>query len=465
MFLDTVKAQRYLDRALARGGDFAELFEEEKWTCSVSMLNGKIEAANSGERWGLSIRIFDGLRTVYGYTNEQDDEKIMAVIDQLAESIGRKRQAECRLLQPQEIVDQHAPEIPVQSVTLKQRRQLMQRANDALLSYDPVIKKAMVNLADEDQTVIIASSEGKFVRDNRQRTRMRMQAVAVEGDRMQNSAKAPGAHAGYEFYDQIDIEAMAQDAARTAKVMLNADECPSGEMTVVIDNGFGGVIFHEACGHSLEATSVAYGNSVFCGKLGQKVASELVNAVDDGTIPHAWGSNNIDDEGYPCRRNLLIENGILKGYLIDPLNARRMEMEATGSSRRQDYTFEPTSRMTNTFLLNGTSTVEEIIADTSLGLYAKRLGGGSVNPVTGDFNFAVLEAYMIRGGQIAEPVRGATLIGNGAEILFKIDKIADNGSREQGMCGSKSGSIPTDVGQPTIRVRSMTVGGKGGKLK
>ena len=152
MFLDTVKAQRYLDRALARGGDFAELFEEEKWTCSVSMLNGKIEAANSGERWGLSIRIFDGLRTIYGYTNEQDDEKIMAVIDQLAESIGRKRQAECRLLQPQEIADQHAPEIPVQSVTLKQRRQLMQRANDALLSYDPVIKKAMVNLADEDQS-------------------------------------------------------------------------------------------------------------------------------------------------------------------------------------------------------------------------------------------------------------------------------------------------------------------------
>ena len=236
-------------------------------------------------------------------------------------------------------------------------------------------------------------------------------------------------------------------------------------MTVVIDNGFGGVIFHEACGHSLEATSVAYGNSVFCGKLGQKVASELVNAVDDGTIPHAWGSNNIDDEGQATRRNLLIENGVLKGYLIDPLNARRMGMEATGSARRQDYTFEPTSRMTNTFLLNGTSTFEEIIADTPLGLYAKRLGGGSVNPVTGDFNFAVLEAYMIRDGKLAEPVRGATLIGNGAEILFRIDKIADNGSREQGMCGSKSGSIPTDVGQPTIRVTHMTVGGKGGKLK
>lgn len=278
MFLDTKKAQRYLDRALARGGDFAELFEEEKWTCSASMLNGKLEGANSGLRWGLSIRIFDGLRTVYGYTNEQEEEKILTVIDQLTAAIGRKRRAECPADPGTNYSGSARPGNSRAKRDVSPAPGFDAAANDALLNYDPVIKKAIVNLADEDQTVIIASSDGRLVRDNRQRTRLRMQAVAMDGDRMQNSAKAPGAHAGYEFYDQIDVEAMARDAARTAKVMLNADECPSGEMTVVIDQWFCGVIFHEACGHSLEATSVAYGNSVFCGKLGQKVASELVNA-------------------------------------------------------------------------------------------------------------------------------------------------------------------------------------------
>ena len=465
MILNKKSAQRYLDRALARGGDFAELFEEDKWSCSCSMLNGKTEGANSTKQWGLSIRIFDGLRTVYGYCSDPEEQKILQVIDELASSIGRKRQKECPAIHEVEIEDRHSVLIPLQSVTMAERRELMQRASDAILDTDPVIKKALIHLADVDQTVVIANSDGNLYRDNRQRTRIRMTAVAMDQDRMQNAMKAPGAHCGFEFYQQIDLEGLARQAAETAKVMLYADECPSGEMTVVLDNGFGGVIFHEACGHSLEATSVAYGNSVFCGKLGQKIASDIVNAVDDGTIPHAWGSNNIDDEGQKCQRNVLIENGVLKGYMIDKFNSRRMNMEATGSSRRQDYTFEPTSRMTNTFLLNGTSKFDEIIADTPFGLYAKTLGGGSVNPVTGDFNFAVNEAYMIRDGKIAEPVRGATLIGNGSDVLFRIDRIADNGSREQGMCGSKSGSVPVDVGQPTIRVSSMTVGGKGGQLK
>ena len=282
----------------------------------------------------------------------------------------------------------------------------------------------------------------------------------MDGDRMQNSAKAPGAHAGYEFYDQIDVEAMARDAARTAKVMLNADECPSGEMTVVIDNGFGGVIFHEACGHSLEATSVAYGNSVFCGKLSQKVASELVNAVDDGTIPHAWGSNTIDDEGQATRRNLLIENGVLKNYMIDRLNSRRMGMAPTGSARRESYAYAPTSRMRNTYIAAGCDDEEEIISSMGDGLYAARMGGGSVDPATGEFNFAVQEGYLVKDGKITTPVRGASLIGKGADILMKIDRVGRDMRMAQGMCGSLSGSVPTNVGQPMIRVSSITVGGR-----
>ena len=205
-------------------------------------------------------------------------------------------------------------------------------------------------------------------------------------------------------------------------------------MTVAIDNGFGGVIFHEACGHSLEATSVAKGNSVFTGKLGEQIASTKVTAIDDGTIPNAWGSLNIDDEGTPTQKNVLIENGILKSYMIDKLNARRMGMKVTGSGRRQSYKYAPTSRMTNTYIANGDNTPEEIIASISDGLYAKKMGGGSVNPVTGEFNFAVSEGYLVKNGEIQEPVRGASLIGKGSEILMNIDMVGNNMTQGQGMC-------------------------------
>jgi TldD protein len=229
---------------------------------------------------------------------------------------------------------------------------------------------------------------------------------------------------------------------------------------VIIHNGFGGVIFHEACGHGLEATSVAKNNSVFAEKIGEKVASDIVTAVDDGTIPNEWGSSNIDDEGNPTQKNILIENGILKGYMIDKLNGRRMNMEPTGSSRRQSYKYPPTSRMTNTFIASGKSNFDEIISSTEKGLFAKYMGGGSVNPATGEFNFAVMEGYLVENGKIIKPVRGATLIGKGINILKKIDMVGDNLSFGQGMCGSSSGSVPANVGQPTIRVSEITVGGR-----
>ena len=231
-------------------------------------------------------------------------------------------------------------------------------------------------------------------------------------------------------------------------------------MPVIIDNGFGGVIFHEACGHGLEATSVAKGNSVFAGKIGQMIASPVVSAVDDGTIPNEWGTINIDDEGTPSRRNLLIENGILKGYMIDKLNGRRMGMASTGSGRRESYKYAPTSRMTNTFILNGKSSLDEMISSVEKGIYAKYMGGGSVNPATGNFNFAVMEGYLIENGKITSPVRGATLIGSGSEILKKIEMVGNNLAYGQGMCGSVSGSICTIVGQPAVKVSEITVGGR-----
>jgi TldD protein len=231
-------------------------------------------------------------------------------------------------------------------------------------------------------------------------------------------------------------------------------------MTVAIENGFGGVIFHEACGHSLEATQVGIGTSEMCGKLGMQIANEKVTAIDDGTIKNAWGSVNIDDEGNPTQRNVLIENGILKNYMIDRLGSRRMGMPMTGNSRRQNYLYEPTSRMTNTFIDNGPDKNEDIIASIEYGLYAKEMGGGSVNPLTGDFNFSVREGYMVRNGKICEPVREASLIGKGSQILKDIDMVGQNLATGQGVCGSSSGSVPTDVGQPLIRVKKITVGGR-----
>jgi TldD protein len=290
-----------------------------------------------------------------------------------------------------------------------------------------------------------------------------MIAIASENGRFETSGEGPGASDGLSFFtDKVKLREIAQETAKGAITLLAAGECPSGKMPVVIGNGFGGVIFHEACGHPFEASAVSKKLSVFWDKLGKQVANPIVNAVDDGTIPNAWGSGNIDDEGFPSERTQLIKDGVLVNFMIDQFNGRRMKAKQNGHSRRQNYKFEPTSRMTNTYIDNGPHTVEEIIKATPYGLYAKKMGGGSVNPATGEFNFTVSEGYMIRDGKIAEPVKGAALVGKGDEILPRIDMIANDLARAQGMCGAASGSIPTDVGQPTLRVTEITVGGRMG---
>ncbi len=458
-------AYRLLQKAISTGGDFAEIYAERKFTSSYECLNGKLEKANSGETVGVGVRIYQGLKSVYCSSNELDEESLMEMVGNLSKSISSDERIEVKEFHEELIETKHPILKPLKQVAVKDKIALLKRADKAMREYDDCIKTVQNRYSDEVQDVTIYNTDGKMVKDHRERTRLYLMAVAQEGELRQDAGRNPGAHQGFEFYDDMNIEELARETCESAITMLHAKDCPSGEMTVVIDNGFGGVIFHEACGHSLEATSVAKGNSVFCGKLGEKIASDCVTAVDDGTIVNGWGSGNVDDEGNPCKRNVLIENGILKSYMVDRLNARRMNCEPTGSARRQDYTFEPTSRMTNTFLVNGKNTFEEIIQSTKKGLYAKQLGGGSVNPSTGEFNFSCREAYLIENGKITEPVKGATLIGNGADTLLKIDMVANNLLRAQGMCGSSSGSIPADVGQPTIRVSSMTVGGKGGKLE
>lgn len=455
--------ENVLYAALSQGGDFAEVFVEDRFNTSIKMLGGHVESSISGRDYGVGIRLFDGFNSVYGYTNDSSEENLVKVAKEIALALKSQKTDLVLNLMKKDLDNQHPIKILPSGVDKVKKIDLLKRGYQSAKDYDSLISQVTANYFDEEQNVLIANSEGLLVEDKRIRTRFSIQAVAAKDGEMQVGFYGPGASMGFEFFDTIKVEDVGEEAARIAKTMILADHCPSGVMPVVIHNEFGGVLFHEACGHSLEATSVAKGTSVFSDKLGQQIASPLVTAIDDGTLKNQWGSLNIDDEGTATQRNLLIENGILKSYLIDKLNGRRMGMESTGSGRRQSYKFAPTSRMNNTFIANGDSSFEDIIASTDQGLFAKKLGGGSVNPATGDFNFAVMEGYLIENGKITKPVRGATLIGTGAKVLENIDMVGDNQSSGQGMCGSLSGSIPTNVGQPTIRVKALTVGGRKGE--
>jgi TldD protein len=452
-----------LTAALSTGGDFAEIFVEDRTNNGIVMIGGKVESTMSGRDYGVGIRIFKGFNSVYAYTNKSDEDTLIETAKKAAQAVEGNIIDLTINLTKSDVKNINIIQIDPSKVEKTKKVQVMKKAYDIAFNYDELITQVSINYTDYIQNIMVANSEGLWKEDTRVRSRLGISSVASKDGEMQSGFFAPGASKGYEFFENLDIDYYAKEASRIAVTMVKAKYSPSGRMPVIIDNGFGGVIFHEACGHGLEATSVAKGLSVFAGKIGQQIASPIVTAIDDGSIPNEWGSFSIDDEGTQSQRNVLIENGILKGYMIDKLNARRMNMDITGSSRRQSYRFPPTSRMSNTFIDNGSSTPEEIIANTEKGLYAKHMGGGSVNPATGEFNFAVMEGYIIENGKIKEPVRGATLIGKGMEVLNKIDMVGNNLLQSQGMCGSVSGSIPANVGQPMIRVSELTVGGREGE--
>lgn len=452
--------ERVLNTALDSQADFAEVFVEHTLQQSMVLQDSKVENVGTNELSGVGIRIAQGHRSVYGHTNHTDESSLLELAGDLRLAFEGARVKKRVRLGEAEVMNAHPIQVSPDTVPVSKKVDLMKRANKSARLYSKDIKQVNVRYMDVVQNVQIASSEDIHIKDRRVRTRLAISSVAQNDKDMQSGFNGPGAHQGFEFYDSIDVEEAARESARIAVTMLHADDCPSKTMPVVVDNGFGGVIFHEACGHSLEATSVAKNASVFSDKKGQKIGSELVTAVDDGTIRNAWGSSNYDDEGRPQKRRVLIKEGVLTSFMVDHLNGKRMNETSTHSGRRQSYRFAPTSRMSNTYIENGESTFDEIIANTEYGLYARKMGGGSVNPSTGDFNFAVMEGYMIRNGKIAEPVKGATLVGTGKDALKKIDMVGNNLERAQGMCGSASGSIPTDVGQPTIRIASITVGGR-----
>ncbi len=449
-----------LRRALATGADYAEVFAEHTLSKNINMISGRTDKIGDAVISGVGIRIFKGTRCVSGSASSLAPEAVLDCASRVASAMAEGSGISDIVLRERLFGDIHPVKIVPAGVENSYKIDYLREACLAAKEYHDEISQVNGNYMEVDHKILIATSEGLFAQDRQIRTRVSVSSIASKDGENQTGSMSPGARKGLELFEDLDPKELGRKASAQAVTMLHAGYIKAGTMPVAIENGFGGVIFHEACGHSLEASHVALGQSQFTGKLGTQIANTKVTAIDDGTIPNAWGSVNIDDEGTPARKNVLIENGILKSYMIDKLNGRRMGMESTGNSRRQSYQFEPTSRMTNTYIGAGEDRDEDIIASIEYGLYARSMGGGSVNPVTGQFNFAVLEGYMIRNGKICEPVRGASLIGRGSDIIMDIDMVGKNVKRAQGMCGASSGSIPTDVGQPLIRVSSITVGGR-----
>ena len=451
-----------LSRALSKGGSFAEIFYEDTKTFGLTLRDRVIENAAVSRPRGAGIRIYDGLRSIYVYTCDVSEAGLLRAADRAAAAVtDTKGSGRDIVLHERTFEDRHPVRLPVLGVPAQQRADVLRAADSAARGVSSRITQVTCGLLSREQHVLIANSEGLYTGDTRTYTRLTCSTVASDGAENQTGMEGPGALMGFELFSgRVDPAETGRKAAKTAVTMLDAPYVNAGEMPVVIAGGFGGVIFHEACGHSLEATSVESGMSEFSGRLGQQIAAPCVTAIDDGTMENEWGSENIDDEGLPTTKLVLIENGVLKNYMIDRLNGLKMGMAPTGSGRRESYAYAPTSRMRNTYIAAGSDDEEEMIRTMGDGLYAAQMGGGSVNPATGEFNFSVREGYLVKDGRIAHPVRGASLIGKGSEILMRIDRVGREMTMGQGMCGSRSGSVPTNVGQPTIRVSRLTVGGK-----
>ncbi|AZR73731.1 peptidase C69 [Anoxybacter fermentans] len=458
--LDKELMEKVLKKALEYGGDFAEIFFEDKRTNNIVAEGGVIEKVKSGFDMGVGIRVIYGEKVSYAFTDDLSPKELMeAARSAAAAAKGSGKDVIVIDLTRKSVPNLHPVKIEPTGYNKNAKVEIIMKADEAARVSD-LIKQVTISFMDQFRKIMIANSEGLWVEDEQVFIRFTVSTVAQRGDLIQTGSVSKGKAMGIELFDLYDPEILARTAGEQAITMLNARPAPSGKMDVIINNGFGGVLFHEACGHGLEADAIVKGSSVFAGKVGQKVASSIVTAIDDPTIPNEWGSYNIDDEGTPAQRTVLIENGILREYMWDRVNAKKAgRLRSTGNGRRMSYRHLPIPRMTNTFIANGESKYEELFKNVQRGLFAKALGGGQVNTSTGDFVFAVREGYLIENGQITEPVRGATLVGNGPEVLHKIEMIADNLDFEPGMCGKQFQSVNAAVGQPTLLISDITVGG------
>ncbi len=452
--------RKVLDACLSGGADFAEIFAEDSYSSELSMVDSKPSTALVGRTYGAGLRLFYGTEQVYVTTNDLSQDGLMKAA-RLA-STSRKGTSHSSVAPFATTMFDELHQYGTRPAEYDRDKKFawLRAMDQAARTRSSMVVQVEPKLIEKTQKILVANSLGVWAEDERNYVRAVLSTLLEDKGAKQSSFDSRGTMGTTNYFETIDFEQMANEGVDRAKLLIHADYAPAGEMPVVIDNGFGGVIFHEACGHGVETTAIAKNASVFNGKLGQKIAQDCVTAVDHGVIANTWGSLNIDDEGCPTQNTTLIENGVLKSYIVDQMGAKQTGYAATGSGRRQNYKFAPASRMRNTFLAAGKDKLEDMIRDIDYGLYAKKMGGGSVSPGTGDYNFGVQEAYLIRNGRIEKPIKGATLIGRGIETLGQISRVGDQLVMEPGMCGSVSGSIPTTVGQPAITVSKILVGGR-----
>ncbi|MXY12165.1 MAG: TldD/PmbA family protein [Acidimicrobiaceae bacterium] len=459
--LEAELVNRTLSVAMRTGADFAEIFAEERRSSSAILDDGRVEEVVSGRDRGAGIRVVVGETTGFAHTADLTETGLAAAAGAAAaaarQSGGARRIVEVSSL---DVPRPLTVRVPPEDVPKSTKVALLTAADAAARSTGSAITQVSARYGDGRRRILVADSDGLFTSDDQVRTLFSVSCVASGDTGMQTGRESAGRTVGFELFDLYDVEEMARRAARRALTKLTARPAPSGEMPVVVGPGGGGVLFHEACGHGLEADLVAKSASAFAGRVGERVAAPMVTLVDDGTMAGEWGHYGIDDEGKPAARNVLISDGVLTDYMWDRLRARKEGRASSGNGRRQSYQHLPMVRMTNTYITNGDADPDDIVADTTHGVYVAQLGGGQVNTATGDFVFGMTEAYLIENGEITAPIREGNLIGNGPEVLTRIDALGnDFAMGSPGTCGKDGQGVPVGDGTPTLRVTALTVGG------
>lgn len=450
-----------LAAALASGGDWSEVYAESRDSTSIAIEDHRVERLSSGRDLGAGVRVVKGAQAAYAYTNVLTRDSLVTAARAAAAALTGAQAATVADLRQAAPPVRHEIRVSPGAADKAAKVSLARRAEEAAWAQGADVRQVTASYADVRQRIFLANSLGHLSDTTRTRVRLLAQVVAARDGLVQTGFEGPGATAGLELFDEIAPESIGEKAAQQALRLLDSDPSPAGEMTVVLNAGGGGVLFHEACGHGLEADAIAKDTTVYAGTRGQRVGSELFSGVDDATMPNAWGSLGFDDEGSPAQRTVLFEDGVQAGVMSDRISAAKLAGTSTGNGRRQSYAHVPLPRMTNSLVLPGESDPEAIVADVEHGLYAEGLGGGEVDPATGDFVFGVTEAYLIEHGELTRRVRGANLIGNGPRTLALIDAVGSDFDLKQGMCGKDGQWVPVAFGTPTLRIARLTVGGTG----
>lgn len=453
--------EEVLRAARRRGGSFSELFVEERTSTSIRLDDGKVEELTSGLDRGAGVRVALGTSYGYAYSNRLDRDSLLQAAEAASAALKQSEPGAVVDLTIREGRGVNGTDRPAGAFPPAEKVVWLRELDEAARGLSPEVVQVVGMYGDSLQKRLIATSDGSWVEEERPRIRLVTQVVAARDGTIQTGFFGPAACAGVELFDRYSARAIGEKAAQRAVTMLDSIPAPAGEMAVVLAPGMGGVLFHEAVGHPLESDAVDKEASVYRGLIGTRCASEVVNGVDDATIPNGWGSFDFDDEGEPSQRTVLFEAGVLQGYLYDRLRADKDDVASTGNGRRESYAAPPIPRMTNTNILDGSDRADAIIEDTNAGVFVTSLGGGQVNPASGDFVFGCSEAFLIEGGKITTPVRGANLIGRAIQVMSAVDAVADDFDTWEGVCGKDGQQAPVGSGSPTVRISRITVGGTG----